>query len=193
VILCAAGAGTVGGGERLRLFCGFRLPDDAVAALAAWQQAALSGGRLVAPEQLHVTLAFLGSRPAGDLPAVAGALRVAAAGAARPRFHVRGYRETRSVAMLTLDDEDGRGAAIAGELQGALAERGLYRPERRPWLPHVTVLRFRERPRLSFGKTGPALPDLTNVCPSDASVYLSRLSPGGARYEVLESVALGGG
>jgi 2'-5' RNA ligase len=185
VILSASGAGSVGGGERLRLFCGLRLPDEAVAALASWQFALAGAGRVVPPEHLHVTLAFLGSRPAGDVAAVAAALREAAGAAPRPCFAVRGYRETRSVAMLTLDDEDGRGAAIATRLQGLLGERGLYRPERRPWLPHVTVLRFRERPRLS-----PALPALANVCPSDASVYLSRLSPAGAGYVVLESVAL---
>jgi 2'-5' RNA ligase len=121
---------------------------------------------------------------------VVEALRRAVGGAPRPRFAVRGYRETRSVGMLTLDDEGGRGAAIAGRLHALLEQEGLYRPERRPWLPHVTVLRFRERPRLSPGTTGPGLPEPSNICPSDASVYLSRLSPSGARYEVLESVAL---
>jgi 2'-5' RNA ligase len=188
VILAASGAGSVGGDERLRLFCGFRLPDATVSALAEWQASALGGvGRPVAPERLHVTLAFLGSRPAADLPAVAGALRASAEGLDRPCFAVRGYRETRSVGMLTLDDEDGRGAAIAGSLQRLLEEQGLYRHERRAWLPHVTVLRFRERPRLR-----PALPERANICPSDASVYLSRLSPTGAEYVVLESVALSG-
>ena len=35
-------------------------------------------------------------------------------------------------------------------------------------------------------------PPLGTFVPSDAAAYLSRLHPGGARYEVLESVALGG-
>ena len=188
MILSAAGEASVAAGERLRLFCAFRLTADAVASIAAWQCQALRGGRIVAAEQLHVTLAFLGSRPATDLTAVAGALREAAGGADRPRFSVDGYRETRSVAMLTLADEGGRGAAIAGALHRLLEERGLYRAEARPWLAHVTVLRFRERPRLR-----PEPPGLANICPSDASVFLSRLSPRGAEYSVLESVALGGG
>jgi hypothetical protein len=51
----------------------------------------------------------------------------------------------------------------------------------------VTVIRFRQRPRLQ-----PELPNLAPFVPSDAAVYLSRLRPGGAQYEVLESVALGG-
>jgi len=51
----------------------------------------------------------------------------------------------------------------------------------------VTVLRFRERPRLR-----PELPRLEPFATSDAAAYLSRLRPGGARYEVLESVEVGG-
>jgi 2'-5' RNA ligase len=88
--------------------------------------------------------------------------------------------------MLTFDDEGGRGRALADELFACLEELDVYRREARPWLPHVTVLRFHERPRLD-----PPLPDLGAVGPSDAAVYLSRLRPDGAQYEVLESVPLG--
>ena len=62
-------AASVGGDERLRLFLGFRVPEPAVERLAAWQRHELRG-RIVPPGNLHVTLAFLGCRPAGDLPAV---------------------------------------------------------------------------------------------------------------------------
>ena len=54
--------------------------------------------------------------------------------------------------------------------------------EARPWLPHVTVVRFRERPRLD-----PPLPSLGRFAPSGAAAFLSRLHPTGARYEALES------
>jgi len=64
---------------------------------------------------------------------------------------------------------------------------GVYRREDRPWLPHVTVARFRERPRLRLEP-----PAMGTFVPSDAAAYLSRLHPKGARYVVLESVALGG-
>jgi len=179
-------AGSVECDERLRLFCGFRLPGEAVDALAAWQLRELRG-RIVEPGNLHVTLAFLGSRPASDLEPVARELRAAAASASPAVLRVDGYRETRSVGMLVCDDEDGRAAALAGDLHGRLEALGVYRREARPWLPHVTVLRFRERPRLR-----PALPDLGPVVLSEACVYLSRLRPTGAQYDVLESVALGG-
>ena len=171
----------------MRLFCALRLPDDAIVRLGDWQQAELSGGRLVPAGNLHVTLAFLGSRPAGELTAIAGTLRTAALDIGCMRLWVSGYRETRSVGMLTLDDESGRATELAARLHAGLEELGVYRREARPWLPHLTVLRFQERPRLE-----PSLPDLGEVMPSDAAVFISRLRPGGAQYEVLEIAALGG-
>jgi 2'-5' RNA ligase len=180
-------AGSVGGRDRVRLFCALRLPDAAVDALVAWQRRELSGGRPATREQLHVTLAFLGGRPREELPAIADALRSAAAAAASPRLQVRTYRETRSVGMLVLDDEDGRAAALAADLHERLERLRVYERERRAWLPHVTVVRFRTRPRLRA-----AIPDLGEIVPSEAAVYSSLLRPTGAQYEVLESVPLGG-
>ena len=177
---------TVEGRESLRLFCALRLPSPTVERISAWQRSALSHGRVVVPEHLHVTLAFLGGRPLGDVPAVAAALRAAADAVRPPVVRVRGYRETRSVGMLVLDDEGGRATALATDLHARLERLGVYRPECRPWLPHVTVLRFRERPRLQ-----PALPHLGAVSLSEAAVYHSVLRPTGAQYEVLEAVALG--
>jgi 2'-5' RNA ligase len=91
--------------------------------------------------------------------------------------------------MLVLDDEDDRATALALDLHSRLEALGVYRRENRPWLPHVTVVRFRERPRLR-----PALDSglVEPFAPSEAAVYLSRLRPSGAQYEVLDSVALGG-
>jgi 2'-5' RNA ligase len=168
-----------------------QLPDDALDAIEAWQRAVLeprlSVERLVPRGNVHVTLAFLGRRRAGELPGIVAELRAAAAAAERPVLQVRRWRETRSVGMLVLDDEGGAATRLAEDVQGRLERLGVYRREERPWLPHVTVLRFRERPRLRVEP-----PELGPVVPSDAAVYLSRLRPAGARYEVLESAPLGG-
>ncbi|HEY7208222.1 MAG TPA: RNA 2',3'-cyclic phosphodiesterase, partial [Gaiellaceae bacterium] len=174
------------GDERVRLFCALRLPSETLEALVEWQQrafAAVPDVRPVPRDNLHVTLAFLGHRPARELEPIVGALRDACDPVEPPRLSVRGYRETRSVGMLTCDDEAGRATALAEDLHARLQALGVYEPEQRRWLPHVTVLRFRQRPRLR-----PELPPFEPFTTSDAAAYLSRLRPGGARYEVLESV-----
>ena len=98
------------------------------------------------------------------------------------------WRETRSVGMLVLRDLTGRAAVLAEALHARLGALGVYRREARPWLPHLTVLRFRERPRLR-----PPLPETGTFVPSGAAAYLSRLHPTGARYEVLARVSLTAG
>jgi RNA 2',3'-cyclic 3'-phosphodiesterase len=181
--------------ERLRLFCALQLADDTLDCLVEWQRAHLEaacaarGGRIVPRADLHVTLAFLGSRPAGEVPAILGALRVAAGAARLPRFEIDRYRETRSVGMLVLREVDGdHAAALADDVQRRLEALAVYRRERRRWLAHVTVLRFRERAGLR-----PPVPNTCSVHVVRSALY--RSSPGpdrGARYHVLDTAALGG-
>ena len=175
------------GRERARLFCALRLPDAAVDVLSGWQAGHMEGGRVVPREHLHLTLAFLGHRPVGELAAITGALREAASAARPIRLLPERYRETRSVGMLVLTDVGDAATSLAEDLFGRLEREGVYERERRAWLPHVTVVRFRRPPRLR-----PPLPDLGEVMPSDAAVFLSRLRPSGAEYVVVESFALGG-
>jgi 2'-5' RNA ligase len=184
-------AASVSGDERLRLFLALRLPDDVLDAVERWQHEQLAGVRAVPREHLHVTLAFLGYRPVGELETICETLRDAAAGLAAQPGEIRltpvRYREKRSVGMLVLEDDRGQATVLAGDVQERLERLGVYRRESRPWLPHLTVARWRERPRLRLEP-----PAVGTFVPSDAAAYLSRLHPGGARYEVLESVALGG-
>ena len=152
-----------------------------------WQERELDGGRIVSRENLHVTLAFLGSTPADRVRDVERELRGAAQRAEPPVLTVTRYRETRSVGMLVLDDRGARATGLADDVQERLEGLGVYRRERRPWLPHLTVLRFRRPPRLR-----PPLPELGEVVPSEAAVYMSVLRRSGAEYEILASAALGG-
>src|SRR3972149_224183 len=97
------------------------------------------------------------------------------------------YRETRSVAMLVLSAPSGEAERLAELLQARLEALGVYERERRRWLPHVTVLRFRAPPHLS-----PPLPSVGRFAPSEAAAFLSRLHPSGARYEGLDRASVGG-
>ena len=179
-------AASVEGRDRLRLFCALRLPPDVLDGLEAWSRERLAE-RVVTRANLHITLAFLGYRPAAELEAIVGATREATAGADPIRLEPIRYRETRSVGMLVLADEHRAAATLAEDLHRRLERLGVYRREERPWLPHLTVVRFRQRPRLE-----PSLPPLGPFCPSDAAVYHSVLRSSGAQYDVVESFALGG-
>ena len=178
---------SVDGRERARLFCALRLPEETLDTLSDWQADHIDRGRPVPRDYLHITLAFLGHRPVAELEPICRELREAAAAAGPTRLLPERYRETRSVGMLELSDLEGEAIRLAADLQGRLERLGVYEPERRPWLPHITVVRFRERPGLR-----PPLPVLGEVSPSDAAAYHSVLRSGGAQYVVLESFALGG-
>lgn len=178
------------GDDRHRLFVALPLPEDTVERLARWgavELAAARDARLVPPENLHVTLAFLGSRPGSELEAIAAELAEAARAAEPPLLTVERYRETRSVGMVALGDDDGRATRLAADVAERLARIGVYRPEERPWLPHVTVLRFRRRPRLA-----PAPPGLGRISPSDVALYTSVLRRTGAQYAIRDAFPLGG-
>jgi 2'-5' RNA ligase len=177
----------VAGGDRIRLFCALQLPDEARAELAEWAAAHVRGGRLVRPDDLHVTLAFLGMRPSAEVPALAAELRAASRDAAPAELRPLRYRETRSVGMIVHEDERGAAAALANGLHDRLARLGVYRREARPWLPHVTVQRFR-----TPAGDRPELANMRSIHVVRSALYRSHLGPGGARYDALETAALGG-
>jgi 2'-5' RNA ligase len=175
---------TVAGDDRIRLFLALEVPDAVAGELRGWSARCLTRGRQV--ESFHVTLAFLGGQPREALAAIVDALRREASSTKPFALEPLRYRETRSVGMLVLADPSGRATALAGRLQASLERLDVYVRESRPWLPHITVLRFRERPGLD-----PPLPAVGRFTPSGAAALLSRLHPSGARYEVLESCSLG--
>ncbi len=179
------------GDERIRLFCALQLPEDGLDALVAWQTECLpspaAGIRPVRRDDLHVTLAFLGARAAGEIPMIAAGLRAAAAAASPIELRPLRYRETRRVGMVELDDAGGAAGALAVDLQARLEREGVYRREARRWLAHVTVLRFRTPAGLA-----PEPPNTCSIHVVRSALYRSSLGPGGARYDVLETAALGG-
>jgi 2'-5' RNA ligase len=172
---------------RLRLFCALQLPGETIDELVAWQAANLQVGRIVPPGNVHVTLAFLGSRPAGEVAAIMAELRAASAGTGPVELRPLRYRETRSVGMIVLKDVTGAATTLAEDLGARLERLGVYRSERRPWLPHVTVLRFRERAGLT-----PEVANIRSIHVVRSALYRSSLGPAGATYDALETAALGG-
>ena len=177
----------------LRLFVALDLPvaaRDAVAAVGAAADPEV--WRCVAPESLHVTLAFLGSRPPGDVAAI-GPVVGAESGRPAPRLALRGVlllppRRAR-VLTVALDDPDGTLGALQARIGAGLEAAGVYTREARPFRPHVTVGRL--RPRARAPRDAELSVDRLQFSAEAVTLYASRLHPGGARYEPLETVALG--
>ena len=145
--------GSVEGRERIRLFVALSLPQDGVERLAAWQERELGGlpdTRLVPGVNLHVTLAFLGWRPAVDVAGILEVAREAAHAAERPVLTATGYRETRSVGMVVFADEAERSARLAEAVGEGLERLGVYERE----TPEMAAAR--DRPSLPSSAAGPA-------------------------------------
>jgi 2'-5' RNA ligase len=178
-------------GPRARLFLALDLPGDARARLADWRDTVLEGRRdvrPVAPEALHVTLVFLGWQDESAAGRIAEAAFAALPGGPAPRLAATGVRslppKRPRLFALDLDDEGGRATALQEAASAALEAGGWYRPEKRPFWPHVTLARVKR------GERAAPMPDLPAPPgePFEACVvtlYRSTLRPQGALYEPL--------
>jgi 2'-5' RNA ligase len=194
----SAGAEPDRAAERVRLFVALELPGAVRDALGRWREAVVggSGGALrpVSTESLHVTLCFLGARSAGEVEAIAAACGVLAGFSAVRLELEQGIwlapRRPRVLAVK-LRDGDGRLGGVQRRLSSTLAAGGWYEPERRAFLPHVTVARVRDPSRLRPPPPLPVLPELS-FRGEVVTLLRSRPGPGGSRYEPLARVSLGG-
>jgi 2'-5' RNA ligase len=176
----------------LRLFVALELPGAARSALVAFRDAAADPDvwRPVADEALHLTLAFLGRRPAGDVEIVSSVLHEAAELA--PRLILRDAlllppRRAR-VLCASLDDPDGTLNDLQARVSDELTAAGVYTPEKRPFRAHATVARL--RPRARPPRSVPAAPEPLEFAGGPLTLFESRLHPHGARYVPLTRVSL---
>jgi RNA 2',3'-cyclic 3'-phosphodiesterase len=181
--------------ERVRLFVALELPSRVRSSLDSWRVSALGSRedlRLVGAASLHVTLAFLGSRAVSDLDAIAAAVSGSVVDLPAPRLRVAGVapvppRRPRLFAF-DLGDEDGAAAVVQSAVSSALAAGGFYKPEKRPFWPHVTFARVRRgAQRVAPLELEPPALEFTA---RHVTLYRSHLSPRGARYEALRRVEL---
>ena len=184
--------------ESARLFAALELPAPVRTALVTWRTAQLShvaGLRATQPDaqSLHVTLCFLGSQPVAEIARIAEACG-SAAGYRRPALSIGRplWLPVRRPRVLTVEiDDDGGLRAVQSALAGALGQGGWFEPERRPFLPHVTVARtgrdgLRRPPEV-------ASPEAISFVGSTVALMRSHLGAGSASYERLAVVELGEG
>ena len=180
------------------MFLALDLPEDARDELVRWRDALLASRedvRPVRPEALHVTLVFLGWQDESAADRIAEAAFGALPGGPPPRLAATEVRPVppRNARLFALDleNEDGRATALQGAMSDALEAGGWYRPEKRPFWPHITLARVkRGERRVPPPPDEPAPPGE----PFEAGVltlYRSTLRPQGALYEPLARTVAG--
>jgi RNA 2',3'-cyclic 3'-phosphodiesterase len=177
------------------------LPADVRAALATEIErlrAQARGVGWVAPENLHLTLKFLGGVEPDRLERVSTALQTTAVAASPFELTLRGLGAFPSP---TRPRVIWAGVHAGGDALGALAARvdaALSRlefpREDRPFSAHVTLGRVREPsrdPALTVALAAGAARDFGRVPVAQVALMRSDLSPRGARYTALATWALG--
>lgn len=178
----------------MRLFVAIEPPPGVRAALTAWAATVLGEDpafRLVATDALHLTLAFLGERPAEEVERLAPEL-ARALGRCDPPRDARVLEplwlapRRPHVLTVAVDDDSGRLASLRSEVVAACRRAIAWEPEGRPFRPHVTVARVRRNTQVAPREL-PALPTAAlRPWRTGAGVALLRSSPGeAAQYEAL--------
>jgi len=179
--------------DSVRAFFAVELPVAARAAAAECLRAlaARPGGdrvRWVRPENLHVTLRFLGPITRERLPVLAS--RVGESVARTQPFTIAlgapGWLGSRVVTLEVAPAEP-------LERLAAAVERGVVaagcEPEARPFRAHLTLGRLRRGRRPAVTAAVTAVGDVFPV--NEVVLSESRLHPTGARYSALERILLG--
>jgi 2'-5' RNA ligase len=190
----------------VRSFVAVPLPGELQARVAAVAEelsrdVALTGVRWSRkPENLHVTLKFLGSIEEERLAALGAALERALAGVPRFRVVLGGmgaFPSERHATVLWagIDDLDGGLAAVARVVETVTAGFG-FAPEQRPFTGHVTVGRARGRgvdARAALARF--AARSFGDTVVAEVHVYESRLGRGpnndGSTYVLRSRAMLG--
>jgi RNA 2',3'-cyclic 3'-phosphodiesterase len=172
----------------IRAFAAIALPE-AVRFDLSLVQHGLPVPRPVPPENLHVTVVFLGELPepvVEDLDLALGKLRAPGFEVAIAGLGMFGGSKPRTVYAGVADNPALH--HLHGKVRAA-AERAGCAPEARRYVPHVTLARLSGRPvdrqrleRAVAARAGYAAP---RFVAGDFRLYRSRLGAGGAAYEEL--------
>jgi 2'-5' RNA ligase len=185
----------------VRLFLAINFPAalrEAMYEAAAPLRAAAPAVGWVRPEGLHLTAKFLGDCPEPAAEALAVAVAGAATGHQPVPVVVGGvgafpnFRRPRVVWIGV--DGGGRLELLHHDVEVACAKVG-YEPEGRPFRPHVTLGRVRERSgegaSRELATAARAVPFREDALVTSVDLMASQLSRGGSRYTLIASARLG--
>jgi 2'-5' RNA ligase len=179
-------------------------PEEICRRLTAWARQATSAGRergvakaslrTLDPVLLHVTLCFLGNRPAGEIDALAEQLATCEGRGGKLSLGAPLWLPERNPRALAIElhDDSGRLAVLQAEVVAALRQVSGWqlnggavsaKADKRRFRPHVTVARLRHgaAPRQ---RALPPTPS-ASFSPRELVLYRSWLSPEGANYEAV--------
>jgi 2'-5' RNA ligase len=181
----------------MRLFVALSIPAhvrENLALLIRNLQRSDAQPRWVNPENLHITLKFIGEIASERVPAICDALvTIRAAQPLKIEFRNVGFFASArrpSVAWIGIEAPPAL-AFLAAEVDRLLAPLGIQ-PETKPFVPHLTIARFKEN-RLS-----PALHaeieklkehSFATLSAREIHLIESRLKSSGAEYTTLRSFA----
>jgi 2'-5' RNA ligase len=177
------------------------LPDDVRERVVEWQRHELRDRalRVIRPEALHFTLAFLGYHPEREIEAIAEAMAGAAGKAPSLRFRPDpvGIPSRGRPRLYALEADSEGTVELQGDVSHRLQEAGFYEPEKRPYWPHLTVARVKREKRGSKGlarveQPPGRLPEplLRPFAGVRLTLYRSHLRPQGAEYEPISEVEM---
>lgn len=184
--------------EKLRLFLAIPLQEiflDEIQQTLRSLKSKLPDIRWIKPEQVHLTLHFFGDTPASEVERIDEVLRSMLSNFSPLRVCLDGvggfpdFRRPR-VIWLGVHDETGGLQPLQKAVSAEMKKLG-FEIEDRPFTPHVTLARVREKLpsellETTFKKTVLPLPTAVKV--ADRFVlYRSRLLPQGAIHDILKT------
>lgn len=185
---------------RARLFVALDLSDRVRDGIVAWGGEELSDPALrpVPRESLHITLAFLGYMPEREIEPLARIVNGLGAPAPLVRLGDPVAKPSpKHPRLFALPADSADIVALQGDLEGQLVAQRFYKPEKRPFWPHVTVARVKpegrgsKRPRTVERPPGQLPAELLSpVLGVRLTLYRSELQPRGAHYTPLAQVEL---
>lgn len=176
----------------MRVFFAIELPEDLQQELATFAGSLEGDLRRVRPEQIHLTLRFVGDVHDEDVPAL---INVARASLTGPPFTLQvegggafGSRTRPRVLWAGATGEVRRAVGVVRALEHALRRLG-YPSSERPFSPHVTLARVLGRvPPTTLERLAETPSVLLPV--SQITLFQSELLPGGARHSAVHRFEL---
>ena len=190
--------------QQIRSFIAIELPEEVKSGLHQLEAQLKSAGhdfvKWVAPEGMHLTLKFLGNISAQKVAEITRVMEEASQGVSPFQLKISGLgafpnlRQPR-VLWLGVEGEVDKVVSLQQRIDAGLVPLGFV-GERRPFTPHLTLARLRERTlpgeRRDFGELVMKTPVEVNyeVGVNSVSLMRSQLLPGGAVYSRLAQVRL---